>query len=355
MTLTPRTRMATVQSGHCPDKLPLTMSAANSFICQYYGLSVTEYLTEASKAAQGHIALFEDFSFDGGVIASGYILYGCGPEMGVEWEYTESEFPGFSGGPLKEEADLESLTIPKSPSGHFAHYLDVIREVTNVLGSSHALMGNILGPFASFCFLRGIEQAFMDTLLNPSFFSKSLDFCTELSVYFGREVLATGVPNPILNEIFLTPQMISPEAYHRLIAPAIQRVQEALGHHQSPNVMGAFMGQSGDKDSQRGGRALYEAFFGVGESLEYIKAAFEYRLPSMPFPLTVSGRMLDSWPTEDVITYLKEGLDFLVGECGIYPSISLIAIQAESKQKASIVANKLKALGDFRDSYRPGK
>ena len=353
-TFTPRQRMITARSGRRPDKLPVFVAAANSFICRYYGLSVTEYLTDARRAAESQIALIKDFNLDGCVIASGYILYGCGPELGVDWRFSGDDWPGFSSGPLKTEADLESLKIPGSPSGYFAHYLEIISRTSAALGQSHALNANILGPFAALCFLRGIEKALLDTALNPGFFSKCLAFCTDLSIYFGRAVLATDVPATTLNEIFLTPQMISPESYHRQIAPADRRVQEALTPNQPPNIMGAFMGQPGDRTSQKGARALYRAFFGIGESVDSIRAAFEHKIPGLPFPLSVSGRMLDAWPVDRIIAYLEEGLDFLVGRCGIFPSLNLISIQAESRDKAAAVAEKLKALVAFRDHYRLG-
>ena len=350
--ITPQQRMLTTQQGGKPDKLPIFVAAANGFICNYYGLTVDEYLCDPQRAADGHTALINDFELDGCVVASGYILYGCGPEMGVEWKFSGGEFPGFGGGPLQSEDDLDRLRVPDSPSQYFAHYLEVIRRVTAELGDSHFINANILGPFASVCFLRGIEQALLETAMKPDFSARCLEFGIKLSKYFGKEVVSTRVPFTTLNEIFLTPQMVSPATYHSMIAPAVQEVQKSLEPHNSPNLMGAFIGKSGDPDSRKGGMALYDTFFGTNESVESVKEAYEYKLPGMPFPLSISGRMLDSWPVEKIIAFLDESLHFLVHDKKIYPSINLISLQAENKRKAMTVAVKIKALIDYRNKYK---
>jgi len=349
--MTPRERVALATRGQKPDKLPIMVANSNTFICQYYGMSVEEFLTDPQLCTEGNIKFTREFAVDYNLCVNGYILYGCGPELGVEWKFVGDNFPGFVNGPLKSEEDLSRIEVPSEPSGYFKQYLEVMRRLNQAIGQEYHLSVSILGPFAVACFLRGIEEALKDTLVNRDFARKYLKVCTDLSVYFGKQILATGLGNPILNEIFLTPQMIRPDVFHELIAPFDQEVQRRLEPGKAPNSLAAFMGQPHDPESQKGGASLYKAFFGVGESIESIKAAINFRLPGMPFPASISGRALNSWSSREIVDYLKEALDFLVKGQGLYPSITLVSVQAESRENALDIAEKMNAVKALRDEY----
>jgi hypothetical protein len=349
--LTPLERVISIKQGRKPDKIPISTGPTNEFLCHYYRISIEDYLGNASMCAESSIKFAEEFQVDSSVVAPGYIFYGCGPELGVRWQFVNGHLPGFLDGPLKSELDLDKIKIPEEASGYFKHYLEVLTGVHKSVGETYNLVGHILGPFAVACFLRGIETTLLDTIQNPEFFKKYLTRCTDLSEYFGRHVIATGIGNPILNEIFLTPQMIGPEAFHRLIAPFDRDVQERLGAEKTPNVMGAFMGKPGNPESQRGGALLYRAFFGVGESLDTIKEAMNYALPGLPFPVTISGQALDQWPIAQILGFFKEALDCLVKDHGFFPTIHLASVLAHSREDSAVVGEKLQRIREFRDGY----
>jgi hypothetical protein len=201
------------------------------------------------------------------------------------------------------------------------------------------------------CFLRGIQEALYDTAADLDFFHRYMEKATDLSIWFGRRILETGIEHPILNEIFLTPEMIRPDAYHELIAPYDRRVQEALGPENAPNSLAAFMGRPGDRESQRGGAELYRAFFSGVERVADLESVLSHRMPGMPFPAAVSGRALDDRPVDELLDYLKRVLDYLVGEQGMYPMILLSSVQADSPAKARTIASKIKRIQKLRDDY----
>lgn len=350
-TMTPRERVACAMGGRKPDKLPILVSASNSFICERYGISIEDYLMRPDLCAEAHIKFIEEFQLDYCVVGTGYILYGCGPEVGVNWKFVKNNFPGFVEGPLKSAADLEKIVVPEEPSGYFKSGLETIAKVSKVLGDTHHLTGSILGPFSMACFLRGIEDTMIDTLADPDFFNAYMKRCVEFSVYFGKNVLATGLRSPILNEIFISPEMLRPDTYHKLIAPHILEVQRQLGPANAPNGMGAFMGKANDPESQKGGKALFRAFFGTTESVDAIKEAARFTMAGWPFPASISGRALTSWEVGRVIAFFKEAVDFLVKEQGVYPSLSMISVIANSAESAEDIANKMHAIREFRDSY----
>jgi uroporphyrinogen-III decarboxylase len=350
--MTATERVASTIGRKRPDKLPIQVINSNTFMCQYYGISVEDYLTKPDLCADVNIRFVKEFEIDYDIIATGYILYGAGPELGVTWEFAGNNFPGFVDSPVKSETDLNKIKVPSAPSGYFKNYLETIKLVHEAIGDTYHLAASILGPFAMACFLRGIEPALMDTITNPDFFKSYMARCTEISVYLGKHVLSTGLRNPFLNEIFLSPEMIRPDSYHNLVAPYDLEVQRRLGPENAPNSFAAFMGKPNDRESQKGGACLYRAFFGVEESVGAIKAAMRYRMPGFPFPATISGRALNSWDTKEILSFLKQALDYLVKEKGLFPSISLTSVQAVSPEKANGIADKMKAIKAFRDEYQ---
>jgi len=350
----PLERVNKTLCGDKPDKLPIMVANSNTFICQYYGITVEQFLNEPSLTAELTKKFIKEFEVDYCVIANGYILYGCGPELGVRWEFAGENFPGFVEGFLKSWDDLDKIKVPASPSGYFKNYLEMIRLITKELGDEVFLVASILGPFSIACFIRGIEQVLMDTMLDIDFFHAYMKGCTELSKYFGTRILGTGLKIGLLNEIFLTPEMISPVFYHSDIAPYDREVQSYLGPQRAPNTLAAVMGRPDDPISQKEGRYLYQALYGTTESVETIRKAVRYRLPGFPFPVSISGRALSNWSQRELLHFLSEALEYLVAGGGLYPAISLISVQAESSEKAGEVADKMKAIAEFRNQYEIG-
>lgn len=348
--MTPRERVSRSIRGLKPDKLPIVVINSNTFMCQYYGVSVEDYVSKPAVCADVNINFIKEFGVDCDLIATGYILYGAGTELGVKWEFAGNNFPGNVEGPLKSEADLNNFKIPTEPEGYFKNYLETIKRITMTLGDTHHLKASFLGPFSLGCFLRGIEETLIDMVMNPSFFKSLMRLCSEISVFLGKNLLRTGLRYPILNEIFLSPGFMSPDSYHSSVAPYILDVQRRVGPEVASNSF-AFMGVPNDPASQKIDASLFVAFFGVGESLEDIKKGVYYRSPGFPYPAAVSGRALNNWDVDRIISFLQNALDYLVREEGIYPSISLSSVQAENKDIAKDIAKKIRAINAFRDEY----
>ena len=352
MALTPAQRVSLAIDGEKPDKLPLIVINSNTFTCLHYGITIEEYISDSHKCADVHIRFIQDFGIDCAMVAAAYIFYGTGPEIGVQWEFTDGNFPGAVKGFVESEKNLSGLQVPSKPSGYFKTYLETIKLVNQALGDTHYLTANLIGPFTVACFLRGIEHTLIDTLMNPDLFEKLMKFSTGFSVYVGEAMRdIAGLRNPVLNEIFLAPEMIRPDVYHEQIAPYDIEVQKRLGPIPPPNSF-AFMGKPGDRQSQKIAVSLNQAFFGVGESIEAIKDATRGSKPAgYPFPVGVSGRALSSWGIDRILSFLKEAIDFLISEKGIYPSINLPSVQTDTPKKTEEMVNKLNAVNEFRNSY----
>ena len=122
-------RYAAVLRQERPDKIPLRVGNYNMFICQYYGITVQDYLNDPALNAELLVRFAEDFNFDSIKPGLGYILYGCGPEMGPQWKFVENDFPGCVKGVIDTPEDIEKVEIPAEPTGYFHNFLEINRRV----------------------------------------------------------------------------------------------------------------------------------------------------------------------------------------------------------------------------------
>ncbi|UCH22503.1 MAG: hypothetical protein JSU83_04525, partial [Deltaproteobacteria bacterium] len=217
--MTPRERVSRSIRGIKPDKLPIVVINSNTFMCSYYGISVEDYVSRPDLCAEVNIKFITEFEVDCDLVATGYILYGAGSELGVKWEFAGSNFPGNVAGPIQTETDLNNYQVPSEPSGYFKNYLETLTIVNDAIGDTYHLKASFMGPFSLVCFLRGIEETLIDMIMNPEFFQACIKVCTEISVFLGKNILTTGLRYPILNEIFLSPGIMKPDSYHNLVAP----------------------------------------------------------------------------------------------------------------------------------------
>ena len=118
-----------------------------------------------------------------------------------------------------------------------------------------------------------------------------------------------------------------------------------------PNSNAAFMGEPGKHQSYQDGKSIYEYYFGTRESLDVIRAASRFMLPGFPRLVSLSGNALVHWSLDEILDFLRGGLDFFVKERKEYPSIFLASLQSEDTEHAPYVAEKLRAIADFRNEY----
>jgi len=161
------------------------------------------------------------------------------------------------------------------------------------------------------------------------------------------------MPGTFMLEVFLSPDLISPEYYHQHIAGYIDRVVKHFKDRglSLPNSFGPFMGRPGNQESQRLGRLMYDHFYGSKESLEVVRQAVEHALPGYPATITLSGRMMVQWPKSEIIDFLKQGLDFIVRRNGLYPSVRLTSLQPPDRPSSLIMAEKVRAVAETVNSF----
>ena len=91
-----------------PDKIPIRIGNYNMFICNYYGITIREYVDDPALNAEVFVKFVREFDFDDVKAGLGYILYGCGPELGPHWKFTEGDFPACVKGIIDEHQDIDA-------------------------------------------------------------------------------------------------------------------------------------------------------------------------------------------------------------------------------------------------------
>jgi hypothetical protein len=271
--------------------------------------------------------------------------------MGPTWEFPEDNFPAATRGIIDSDEDIDRVEIPDEPEGYFKTFLDINRRAKAAIGHKTHLGVSVLGPFSAAAFLRGYENLLMDMIQDPDLFTRIMKKGEAVSTYIGRHCLKLGLHWTNLLEIFLIPGMINPETYHRLIAPHCETVCRNISDPPVPNSNEAFMGQPGSPESYRDGKTIYEYYFGTQESMEVIRSASRFMLAGFPRLVSLSGNALVHWPISEILSFLRQGLDYFLKERNEYPSIFLASLQSENPEQAPEIAEKLHAIADFRNAY----
>jgi hypothetical protein len=335
----------TVLQGRKPERLPIYVANMSDFLQHYYHISARQFVNDPELHAEVTIKSADEFGF-ACVAPVAYILFGAGPEMGVDWRFSGNNLPGNIGGIIKDQRDVARIKVPDEPSGYFKNYLEILRLLKDRAGKRIFFLGFAMGPYSTAAFLRGIQESLTDPLIDQVLFRNYMDRCVELSIFFGTQVLEVGLPGTVLLEIFLSPDLIQPDYYHKHIAGYIDRV---VSHFQArgislPNALGPFMGRPWNRESQRLGRLMYDHFYGSKESLDVVRQALQYALPGFPAIITLSGRMMVEWPIHDITDFLSQGLDIVVHENRRYPSVRLTSLQPPDRPAALIMADKIRAV-----------
>jgi hypothetical protein len=342
-----------VLAGEKPERLPLYVANMSDFLQFYYGISACKFVDDADSNVDVTIRFAQEFNI-ASVAPAAYIFFGCGPETGVKWTFTGDSLPGFSGTVINNLDDLEKFKIPTKATGYFKTYIEVLSQLNEKIGNSVFLQSFPLGPFAIACFMRGIENAILDPLKNLPFYKKCMAKFVEHSKFLVEQVLKLELPGNILNEIFLSPDMIGPQYYDQHILPYDEAVSQYFRarNQKIPNAFSIFIGKPGDPKSQKTGKLLFNHFFGTKESLDVIREGMQHNIPGFPAIVTLSGRMMATWQTEEVIEFLKAGIKIIRDEFGKYPAIRLTSLQPANKSAAFKMAETLHAIRDYLSSVK---
>jgi len=86
----------------------------------------------------------------------------------------------------------------------------------------------IMGPMNCASQIRGVETLMFDFMDRPEFAGELLDFCTDLEIMFGKELIDAGAHSLIIGEALCSPAFISPKLYHDFVVPRQEKLIAAI-------------------------------------------------------------------------------------------------------------------------------
>ena len=334
------------------DGLPIYASCISEFLSHYYGISNREFVDDPKKHSEVTIEAINEFELSC-IVPVAYILFGCGPEMGVNWEYAGDNLPGAVGGTIRNENDVNALNIPQKPEGHFKNYLQVLDLLSQKVGDQVFIQSLVLGPHSCAAFLRGLEDTLLDPLCELDLYEKYMQYCVSLSAFLGRNIKGLNLPGKALLEIFLVPETIGGEYYNTHIKKYHTAVLARLAQEDMhlSNTYATFVDPEPVTKNLTKGELLYHYFFGTRESLEIIEQASNLEIPGFPPLITISGRMMADSSKEQIQQFIIEAADIFVKGKGLYPTIKLVAVQSRTKDEAPVLAEKMHMIRQLSKQY----
>ena len=332
--------------------LPIYASCISEFLCHYYGITNKEFVENPEKHCEVTIQAIQEFGFSC-IVPVSYILFGCGPEMGVTWKYAGGNLPGAVKGIINGESDIDSLKVPEQPEGFFKNYLKILNLMSKEIGHEIYILGLVQGPHTCAVFLRGLEDALVDPFLELGLYKKYMRYCSSLSMFLGRNIGALKLPGKALLEIFLTPETIGAKYYNDYIRKYHKDVITQLDGEgiRLSNTYATFVDQDQINENFTKGQLLYHYFFGTKESLEVIELASSLDIPGFPPLITISGTMMTDWNKASIAKFISSAADLFVQKKGLYPTIKLVSVPPRTKIEAVALAEKLKMISDLSRGY----
>ncbi|MBN1592337.1 MAG: uroporphyrinogen decarboxylase family protein [Candidatus Coatesbacteria bacterium] len=182
---------------------------------KFSGITIREFLTDASKFAAAQLEAYERFEPDIIVMMADLVME---PEaMGQHVDFFDDRMCQQRGYLVGEKAKLANLKIPNPMAdARMPYYLEACTRVAEARIPA-ALGGVINGPWSLACELRGAENLLLDTFDDPEFVKSLMEFTTEVCKAFGTEVAKTGA-GLSLSEAPASCSLISPSIYAEFVA-----------------------------------------------------------------------------------------------------------------------------------------
>lgn len=133
-------------------------------------------------------------------------------------------------------ADVARIAVPDRAFYEAHGWGDLQRKLLALAGDRLALTGNLDSATLAFAvLLRGMQQALIDLLEQPSLIEAILEKGAEIAIERGKFHLACGLKILRLNDSVANMSVISPAVWRRLVLPAMRTVCREL-HRYDPDV-----------------------------------------------------------------------------------------------------------------------
>lgn len=183
------------------DRVPI-LPMARMFCIRYAGLNVSETFQNPDKYVNAHLKMTRDFSFD-----AVYDLYSGAPLfnefLGAKLTFGDAGPP--TAAPVFESIEdfkkAERVDLSKIKRMEDVHWM--VKKLKEEVAGTYPVIAFAHYPFRSAALLRGVQNFFMDLVMNPSFVRDLLDFCLDMCKSYAEIVIDAGA------DIIFTSQSVS--------------------------------------------------------------------------------------------------------------------------------------------------
>jgi uroporphyrinogen decarboxylase len=186
--------------------------------------------------AKALLASYRRFGYDG--IGPGVDVTVEGEALGSAVEQPEDGTAFVVRPVIQSHEDLDRLAVPDPRT---AGRMPVVIEATEICareaGEEACICSWTMGPFNCASQARGVEPLMFDLVEAPDFVHRLLDFCTDVTLSYGRALIDAGARWISLGEAICSPNFISPAMYREFVVPRQRTLIRGLLDHGAEAVV----------------------------------------------------------------------------------------------------------------------
>jgi uroporphyrinogen decarboxylase len=145
--------------------------------------------------------------------------------LGIPIVFHENESPNVEVHPLAKAEELKDYIVPNpNTDGRMPNFISVIKLLKN--NTSKMVGGLVCGSFTLAGLMMGAEKLALNTLIDPDFCKKTIDFATSVILPYAKAQVKAGADFIVLLDP--TAVLLSPKLYDEFAAPSIRQMVKEL-------------------------------------------------------------------------------------------------------------------------------
>lgn len=196
--------------------------------------SIFDNLNDAKVQVESLLQLYNAFGYD--VIMPFMDLSAEAQALGLKTRFHDDQPPEVQEHPVKEEEDLEGLTLPTDFSSTrlnvFAQTISTLKKHFEGDDGAPFIGGYLASPFTLAGLLMGAEDLAVNTLIDPEFVHATVKYATQFTIAYAQFLEKAGADFIVVLEP--TAILLSPDSYDTFVREA---VEEVAAHLKVPTVL----------------------------------------------------------------------------------------------------------------------
>ena len=221
--LTPLERCRRISRYEEADRITGSFAFWNPAVIGVSDISLEEYYTNPEKMYYCQLVAMETFQHDYPLLFADN--YNTEPEaLGAKIVFAGDDTPVLVAPAIQKKEELYGLAIPDPfTQGRLPYRIEICRIHNEVLGEYFPISTPINAPFSMAVGIRGYESLVMDMVEDPDFVHALMEFCTEVTITFGRAIKSVCGSYPSLVDAWSSIPHLSPGMFLEFSFPYAAR------------------------------------------------------------------------------------------------------------------------------------